>query len=232
MPDRTPTLSSSDLAATLKDPTLLRTDALIDGGWVKSDSHFEVTDPATGETLARVANLGRADTDAAIAAADAAWSAWRAKTAKERAAIMMQWFRLMHQHADDLARIMTAEQGKPLAEAKGEVTYAASFIEWFAEEAKRVYGETIPTTDANKRYLVIKQPIGVCVELPDRDDHAQGGAGARRGLPGGHQAGRTDAAVGAGLRRTRAARGHAGRRAEHRHRRRRALDRGRQGAVR
>ena len=101
----------------------------------------------------------------ALAAADRAWPAWRAKTAKERAAILMKWFALLHQHADDLARIMTAEQGKPLAEARGEVVYGASFIEWFAEEAKRVYGETIPTTDANKRYLVLRQPIGVCAAI-------------------------------------------------------------------
>ncbi|MDO9286104.1 MAG: NAD-dependent succinate-semialdehyde dehydrogenase, partial [Aquabacterium sp.] len=101
----------------------------------------------------------------AIVAAEKAWGPWRAKTAKERGAVMMKWFALLHQHADDLARIMTAEQGKPLAEAKGEVGYGASFIEWFAEQAKRVYGETIPTTDNNKRYIVIKQPIGVCAAI-------------------------------------------------------------------
>ncbi len=151
--------------STLNDPTLLKTDALIDGAWVAGGSRFDVTDPATGGKLADVANCGAADADAAIAAANRAWPAWRAKTAKERAAILMQWFRLLHQHADDLARIMTAEQGKPLAEAKGEVVYGASFVEWFAEEAKRVYGETIPTTDPAKRYLVIKQPIGVCAAI-------------------------------------------------------------------
>ncbi|MGH8760924.1 MAG: NAD-dependent succinate-semialdehyde dehydrogenase, partial [Burkholderiales bacterium] len=97
--------------------------------------------------------------------ANQAFAAWRAKTAKERGAVLMKWFALLHQHADDLARIMTAEQGKPLVEAKGEVVYGASFIEWFAEEAKRVYGETIPTTDYNKRYLVIKQPMGVCAAI-------------------------------------------------------------------
>jgi succinate-semialdehyde dehydrogenase/glutarate-semialdehyde dehydrogenase len=151
--------------ATLNDPGLLKTDGLIDGTWVAGNARFAVTDPATGQELARVANLGPADTEAAIAAANRAWPAWRAKTAKERAAILMKWFQLLHQHADDLARIMTAEQGKPLAEARGEVVYGASFMEWFAEEAKRVYGETIPTTDANKRYLVIKQPIGVCAAI-------------------------------------------------------------------
>jgi succinate-semialdehyde dehydrogenase/glutarate-semialdehyde dehydrogenase len=151
--------------STLNDPTLLKTAALINGEWVDGSARFDVLDPATGRKLADVARLGRAEAEAAVAAADKAWPAWRAKTAKERAAIMMKWFALLHQHADDLARIMTAEQGKPLAEAKGEVGYGASFIEWFAEEAKRVYGETIPTTDNNKRYLVLKQPIGVCAAI-------------------------------------------------------------------
>jgi succinate-semialdehyde dehydrogenase/glutarate-semialdehyde dehydrogenase len=151
--------------ATLADPSLLKTDALIDGAWVRGSARFAVHDPATGAKLADVANGGRADAEAAIAAADRAWPAWRAKPAKERAAVLMQWFRLLHQHADDLARLMTAEQGKPLTEAKGEVTYGASFVEWFAEEAKRIYGETIPTTDGNKRYLVIKQPVGVCAAI-------------------------------------------------------------------
>jgi succinate-semialdehyde dehydrogenase/glutarate-semialdehyde dehydrogenase len=151
--------------ATLADPTLLRTDGLVDGAWVPGSARFAVTDPATGQELAQVANLGPVDAAAAIAAADKAWPAWRAKTAKERAAILMKWFQLLHQHADDLARIMTAEQGKPLAEARGEVVYGASFIEWFAEEARRVYGETVPTTDNNKRYLVIKQPVGVCAAI-------------------------------------------------------------------
>jgi succinate-semialdehyde dehydrogenase/glutarate-semialdehyde dehydrogenase len=151
--------------ATLADATLLKTDALINGEWVGSAGRFAVTDPATGLELAQVANLGAAEAEAATAAADRAWPAWRAKTAKERGAILMAWFRLLHQHADDLARIMTAEQGKPLAEAKGEVGYGASFLEWFAEEGKRVYGETIPTTDGNKRYLVLKQPMGVCAAI-------------------------------------------------------------------
>jgi len=157
-------LKNSPLA-TLADPTLLKTSALIGGAWVDGSTTFEVTDPATGRVLAEVTNLGASDAHAAIAAAEKAWPLWRARTAKERAAIMMKWFALLHQHADDLARIMTAEQGKPLAEAKGEVGYGASFIEWFAEEAKRVYGETIPTTDNNKRYLVLKQPIGVCAAI-------------------------------------------------------------------
>jgi len=151
--------------ATLNDPSLLKTDALINGEWVAGSTRFDVTDPATGLKLADVANLGAEGTHHAIVAANKAWPAWRAKTAKERAAILMKWFQLLHANADDLARIMTAEQGKPLAEARGEVGYGASFLEWFAEEAKRVYGETIPTTDNNKRYIVIKQPIGVCAAI-------------------------------------------------------------------
>jgi succinate-semialdehyde dehydrogenase/glutarate-semialdehyde dehydrogenase len=149
----------------LNDPTLLKTDGLIDGQWVAGSARFAVHDPATGGHLADVANLGAEHARAAIAAADKAWPAWRAKTAKERAGILMKWYALLHQHADDLARIMTAEQGKPLAEARGEVVYGASFVEWFAEEAKRVYGETIPTTDPTKRYLVLKQPVGVCAAI-------------------------------------------------------------------
>ena len=151
--------------AALNDATLLKTDALVDGRWIAGASRFAVIDPATGETLADVADLGTAETQAAIDAAARALPAWRAKPAKERGAILMAWFRLMQEHADDLARIMTAEQGKPLAEARGEVLYGASFIEWFAEEGKRVYGETIPATAPDKRYLVIKQAMGVCAAI-------------------------------------------------------------------
>ncbi len=151
--------------APLADAALLKTNALINGEWIGSAARFAVNDPATGHKLADVANLGAAETEAALKAAEKAWPAWRAKPAKERGAILMKWFNLLHQHADDLARIMTAEQGKPLAEAKGEVAYGASFIDWFAEEGKRVYGETIPTTDPSKRYLVIKQPMGVCAAI-------------------------------------------------------------------
>ena len=157
-------MSTSPLAL-LNDPSLLKTDALINGEWVAGASRFDVTDPATGAKLADVARLGAAETEAAIAAANAAWPAWRSKTAKERAAILQRWNTLLIQNAEDLGRIMTAEQGKPLPEAKGEVVYGASFVEWFAEEAKRVYGETIPTTDGNKRFLVLKQPIGVCAAI-------------------------------------------------------------------
>ena len=151
--------------ALLADPGLLRTEALIGGEWVAANdtsARFAVTDPATGAELAQVANCGPVEAAAAISAAERAWPLWRAKTAKERAAVLQRWFALLMQHADDLARLMTAEQGKPLAEARGEVAYAASFVEWFAEEGKRVYGETIPATDAGKRVLVLKQPIGVC----------------------------------------------------------------------
>jgi succinate-semialdehyde dehydrogenase / glutarate-semialdehyde dehydrogenase len=151
--------------STLTDPKLFKTDALIGGEWVGAGSRFAVNDPATGMKLADVANLGPTQAQAALEAANKAWPAWRTKTAKERGAILMKWFHLLHQHADDLARIMTAEQGKPLAEAKGEVGYGASFLEWFAEEGRRVYGETIPTTDNNKRYLVIKQAMGVCAAI-------------------------------------------------------------------
>ena len=157
-------MKTSPLAA-LNDSSLLKTDSLVDGRWIPGSARFAVTDPATGAKLAEVANLDADDAAAAIAAADRAWPAWRSKTAKERSAILMKWFQLLHQHADDLARIMTAEQGKPLAEAKGEVVYGASFVEWFAEEAKRIYGETIPSTDNNKRFVVIKQPVGVCAAI-------------------------------------------------------------------
>ena len=157
-------MNTSPLAL-LNDTSLLKTDALINGEWIKGGSRFDVHDPATGLKLADVANLGATEAETALAAAQKAWPAWRAKTAKERGAVLMKWFALLHQHVDDLARIMTAEQGKPLAEAKGEVVYGASFLDWFAEEAKRVYGETIPTTDNNKRYIVIKQPMGVCAAI-------------------------------------------------------------------
>ena len=151
--------------ASLADSGLLKTDALINGEWVRGPGRFDVDDPATGRKLVDVALLGPAETEAALAAANRAWPAWRSKTAKERAAILMKWHQLLHQHADDLARIMTAEQGKPFAEAKGEVAYGASFIDWFAEEARRVYGETIPTNDNNKRFVVLKQAMGVCAAI-------------------------------------------------------------------
>ena len=160
---QTPPLSSP--LSSLQDPTLLKTQALIDGQWTGNGQVFDVTDPATGGLLAQVANLGATETEAAIAAANRAWPAWAKLPAKARSAILMQWFHLLMQHADDLARIMTAEQGKPLAEAKGEVGYGASFLEWFAEEGRRIYGETVPSTDPSKRFLVLKQPVGVCAAI-------------------------------------------------------------------
>mgnify|MGYP000429127815 FL=1 len=149
----------------LNDPSLLKTDALIDGQWITGPSRFAVHDPATGQLLAEVANLGPQDAQAAIAAANAAWPAWRSKTAKERSILLRKWYDLLMQHQDDLGRIMTAEQGKPFPEAKGEVAYGASFVEWFAEEGKRVNGETLPQFDNNRRLLVLKQPIGVCAAI-------------------------------------------------------------------
>jgi len=169
--DTTATPTASPLTL-LKDPSLLKTDALINGLWVKgpltptgSPSRFDVLDPATGAKLADVANLGPLQAKAAIAAANTAWPAWRSKTAKERSNILRKWFDLLMAHQDDLARILTAEQGKPCAEAKGEIAYGASFVEWFAEEAKRVNGETLPQFDNNRRLMVLKQPIGVCAAI-------------------------------------------------------------------
>ncbi|MFN5178608.1 NAD-dependent succinate-semialdehyde dehydrogenase [Limnohabitans sp.] len=151
--------------ALLQDPSLLKTDGFINGQWVKGSGRFEVIDPATGLKLADVANLGAAEADAAVAAANAAWPAWRSKTAKERSIIMRRWFDLLIAHTEDLARLMTAENGKPLAESRGEVAYGASFVEWFAEEAKRINGETLPQFDNNRRLMVIRQPIGVCAAI-------------------------------------------------------------------
>jgi succinate-semialdehyde dehydrogenase / glutarate-semialdehyde dehydrogenase len=151
--------------ALLKDPTLLKTDALIDGQWVKGESRFAVFDPANGNKLAEVPNLGVDEAERAIAAANAAWPAWRSKTAKERSIILRKWYDLLMANQEDLGRIMTAEQGKPFPEAKGEVAYGASFVEWFAEEAKRINGETLPQFDNNRRLMVIRQPIGVCAAI-------------------------------------------------------------------
>ncbi len=152
-------------AFALSDPGLLVRDARIGAHWRAGERRFDVHDPATGALLAEVANLGEAETHEAIAAAAAALPAWASLPAKQRAAALQRWAALLHQHAEDLARLMTAEQGKPLAEARGEIAFGASFIEWFAEEARRVYGETIPTTDPDKRYLVLRQPIGVCAAI-------------------------------------------------------------------
>ncbi|MCW8873442.1 MAG: NAD-dependent succinate-semialdehyde dehydrogenase [Xanthomonadales bacterium] len=147
----------------LKNPALLREQAYIDGAWVAAadGSTFPVTNPADGSLVANVPQLGVPETKTAIEAANTAWPPWRAKTAKERAAILRRWYDLMVANKDDLAAIMTAEQGKPLAESAGEVLYGASFIEWFAEEAKRVYGDVIPTHLPDRRILTIKQSVGV-----------------------------------------------------------------------
>jgi succinate-semialdehyde dehydrogenase/glutarate-semialdehyde dehydrogenase len=149
----------------LKDPTLLKTDALVNGEWVAGSSRFAVNDPATGQKLADVSNLTASDATKSVAFANAALTAWRGKTGKERHAILLKWFNLIMANQDDIARILTAEQGKPYAEAKGEVAYGASFVEWFAEEAKRVNGEVLPQFDNNRRLLVLKQPIGVCAAI-------------------------------------------------------------------
>src|SRR5688572_31678421 len=145
----------------LKDPKLFREQCYVDGEWIRSENTFNVTNPATGARLGSVPNFGAAETRRAIEAAERAWPAWRAKTAKERAAILRKLYELMMANQEDLAQIMTAEQGKPLAESRGEIAYGASFIEWFAEEGKRAYGDIIPQHQADKRVLVIKQPIGV-----------------------------------------------------------------------
>ena len=151
----------------LKDAQLFRQQAYINGEWLDADNGqtIKVTNPATGEVIGTVPKMGTAETRRAIEAADKALPAWRALTAKERSAKLRRWFELMIENQDDLARLMTTEQGKPLAEAKGEIAYAASFIEWFAEEAKRVYGDTIPGHQPDKRLIVIKQPIGVTAAI-------------------------------------------------------------------
>ncbi|HEY5338997.1 MAG TPA: NAD-dependent succinate-semialdehyde dehydrogenase [Rhizomicrobium sp.] len=151
----------------LKDETLLKSDSHVNGAWIAADSgaRFAVNNPSTGETLAQVADMGVAETRKAIEAAAAALPLWRKKTAKERAVLMRKYFDLMMANQEDLARIMTAEQGKPLAETRGEVAYGASFVEWFAEEGKRVYGDVIPTNAAGRRLIVMKEPVGVVAAI-------------------------------------------------------------------
>ena len=152
---------------TLNDPSLFRTQSYIDGAWCEADSgkRFDVDNPADGSVVGSVPTCGAAETKRAIEAANAALPAWRTLTAKQRAGLLRKWFELMLTHADDLALILTTEQGKPLAEAKGEILYGASFIEWFAEEGKRVYGDVIPPHMPDKRLIVLKQPIGVCAAI-------------------------------------------------------------------
>ena len=149
----------------LHNPDLLRQQAFIDGAWVAGAATFAVTDPASGAVLAHVPELGADETRRAIDAANAAWPAWRALPAKQRSAMLRAWFDLILVNIDDLAMLITREQGKPLAEARGEIAYAASFVEWFAEEGKRVYGDTIPATNSGQRIVVMKQPIGVCAAI-------------------------------------------------------------------
>ena len=155
--------SVTNLSSILKDPSLLVTKAYVAGEWVDADdgTTFEVTNPARGDVICQLPNLGRAETARAIDAANTAMKEWATRTGKERAAVLRKWFDLMMENQDDLGKILTAEMGKPLAEAKGEIAYGASFIEWFGEEAKRNYGETIPGHQRDKRLTVIKQPIGV-----------------------------------------------------------------------
>lgn len=154
-----------DIRSHLKDISLFKEDAFIDGKWISSQKTFEVQNPATGEVIAVVADLETSDAKSAITAAEKALPAWRCKLPKERAQIMRKWFDLIIENTQDLAKLMTLEQGKPLAEAAGEVVYGASFVEWFAEEAKRVEGSILGTTWSDKRLMVLKQPIGVCVAI-------------------------------------------------------------------
>lgn len=154
---------SSGVANELKDMRLFREACYVDGQWIQAHSGqtFEVDNPATQEILGKVPNCGAAETKEAIEAANRAFSAWSKTTAKERQIVLRKWYELILANQEDLAKLMTLEQGKPLTEAKGEVVYAASFLEWFGEEAKRVYGDTIPQHQRDKRIVVIKQPIGV-----------------------------------------------------------------------
>jgi succinate-semialdehyde dehydrogenase/glutarate-semialdehyde dehydrogenase len=151
----------------LEDPSLLRSEAYVGGHWIAADdaSSMQVTDPADGECIGTVPHMGAAEASRAVHAAHAAWPDWRSRTAKERALVLRRWFDLLLQHQRDLALIMTLEQGKPLAEARAEIAYAASFLEWFGEEAKRVCGDALPIIQNGKRMLVIKQPVGVCAAI-------------------------------------------------------------------
>ena len=155
------------MSLNLKDAELFRSRCYIDGEWVDADSAatIEVTNPATGAVLGTVPKMGRDETRRAIAAANAAWPAWRAMTAGARSKILRRWFELLLENQEDLAVLMTSEQGKSLTEARGEIAYAASFIEWFAEEGKRIYGDVIPGHQPDKRIVVTKEPIGVCAAI-------------------------------------------------------------------
>jgi succinate-semialdehyde dehydrogenase/glutarate-semialdehyde dehydrogenase len=156
---------TATIASEFKDPKLFREAAYIDGQWITASKTFSVDNPATGEIIANVPDLGASETRQAIEAANRAFPAWSKKTAKERAVILRRWFDLLLANQEDLAKLMTLEQGKPLAEARGEVAYAGAFLEWFAEEGKRIYGDTIPQHQADKRIVVIKQPVGVVAAI-------------------------------------------------------------------
>ncbi|MDH3330555.1 MAG: aldehyde dehydrogenase family protein, partial [Desulfobulbaceae bacterium] len=151
----------------LKKTELLKEQCYVDGGWINAEngSTIEVRNPATGVLLGHVPGLGKDETRLAVAAAEKAYSPWRNMTAKDRSSILRRWFDLIMRNQEDLAVIMTAEQGKPLAESRGEIAYAASFVEWFAEEGKRIYGDTIPMGQRGKRIIVLKEPVGVCAAI-------------------------------------------------------------------
>jgi NAD-dependent aldehyde dehydrogenases len=190
------------MPVSLNDPALLEGRALIGGSWRWADSGatFPVRNPSTGEIIAEVADCGEAETRAAIDAAYEAQKSWAAMLAAERGALVMKLRDLMLAHQDDLGAILCAEMGKPLAEAKGEIAYGASFLEWFAEEGKRLYGDVIPTPVQGKRILTIRQPVGVVASItpwdfPNAMIARKIAPGLRRGLHRGRQAGRADAAL-------------------------------------
>ena len=160
-------LDNTNLSLMLKDPDLLATKAFVAGEWVDADdgATFDVINPSRGDVIASVPDLGLTEIRRAVDAARDTWRQWAAKPAKERSAVLMEWYRLMMENQEDLGAILTAEMGKPLPEAKGEIAYGASFLQWFAEEAKRVYGETVPGHQADKRLIVIKQPVGVVASI-------------------------------------------------------------------
>ncbi len=159
------TLWEAGAGQPLDDPSLLRTDGLIGGRWTAGKVRHDISNPATGEPLAKVANLDEGDVEAAISAAASAFPRWRATSARQRSRLLMEWYHLIRRHEDDLARILTAEQGKPLGESLSEVRYGASYVEWFAEEARRLNGEIVPVEDTATRALVLRQPVGVCAAI-------------------------------------------------------------------
>jgi hypothetical protein len=220
------TRSTRGTSLRLNDSSLLSQRCYVDGRWTDalSGATMDVVNPATGSRMGTAPWMGADDTRRAIDAAAAAFPGWRAKTAKERSAILRKWFEAMLANSDDLALILTTEQGKPLAEAKGEIAIGAAYIEWFAEEAKRVYGDVIPTIANDRRLVVIKEPVGVCAAItpwnfPSSMITRKVAPGARGGLHRRHQAGGSHALFRAGPRRARASRGLSARRAQRHHRR-------------